>query len=68
MLVLTRKVGEQLVVPEIDLTFTILEVRGDRVRLGVAAPSDVQVHRREVWARIQADSSARSAGCSSPGM
>lgn len=53
MLVLNRKVGEQIVVPQCGLTFTILEVQGDKVSVGITAPLEVKVHRREVWERIQ---------------
>jgi len=61
MLVLSRKLGEEIVIPQLGLTFTILDVRGDRVRVGVAAPTDVRVFRREVWDRIQrSDSSEES--------
>jgi carbon storage regulator len=55
MLVLSRKPGEEIVVPGCDLVFTILEVRGDKVRLGISAPTDVHIYRREIWERIQAD-------------
>lgn len=61
MLVLTRKVGEEIIVPDCGLTFTVLEVRGDRVRVGVAAPAEVRVHRREVWERLQAEAEASAA-------
>ena len=53
MLVLTRKSGETIVLPEQQVTVTVLEVRGDRVRLGIEAPADVRIHRIEVWRRIQ---------------
>jgi carbon storage regulator len=53
MLVLTRLVGDEIVVPDINLTFTILEIRGGKVRVGIAAPPNVRIHRREVWMRIQ---------------
>jgi carbon storage regulator len=52
MLVLTRKVQEQIVIPECNLTFTILEIRKGKVRVGVSAPPGVKVHRHEVWMRI----------------
>ncbi len=45
---------EEIVVPECGVVFTVLEVRGDQVRLGISAPADVGVHRREVWERIRA--------------
>lgn len=54
MLVLSRKVSEQIVVPNQGITFTILEIRGERVRLGITAPENVGVFRHEVWERIQA--------------
>jgi carbon storage regulator len=55
MLVLTRKVSEEIVLPQQGIAFRILEVRGDRVRIGISAPSQVQIFRREVWARINAN-------------
>jgi len=53
MLVLSRKVGEKVVVPEYGLTITVLSVQGQRVRLGIAAPTETAVHREEVWQRQQ---------------
>lgn len=47
MLVLSRRVGESVVVGD-DVTLTILEVRGDVVRVGIQAPRSVQVHRAEL--------------------
>jgi carbon storage regulator len=55
MLVLTRKVREVIVIPELNLTLTVLEIHSDRVRLGVSAPLEVKVHRAEVWRRILGD-------------
>jgi carbon storage regulator len=52
MLVLTRKTGERIVVPRYQITMTVLEIAGSRVRLGITAPADVVVHRDEVWQRI----------------
>jgi carbon storage regulator len=52
MLVLTRKLGEEIVVPVLHLRFKVLSVEGKTVRLGVTAPAEVAVHRREVWDRI----------------
>ena len=49
MLVLSRKSGESIVVPGCDVTITVVRVRGNRVQLGISAPSDVAVHRDEVW-------------------
>ena len=57
MLVLSRKPGEVIVVPQCELTFTVIAVEGNKVRLGIAAPDDIDVFREEVWKRIceQAD-------------
>ena len=52
MLVLSRKMREEIVVPGCDLVITVLEVRGDKVSIGITAPRDVKVYRREVWRRI----------------
>ena len=54
MLILTRRVGETLVVGD-DITVTVLGVKGNQVRLGVNAPKDVSVHREEIYQRIQAE-------------
>jgi carbon storage regulator len=52
MLVVSRKPGQEIVVPHLGITFTILEVRGEHVRVGIQAPNHVEIHRREVWQRI----------------
>lgn len=52
MLVLVRKRGEEIVIRD-DIVITIVEVRGDKVRLGVEAPKEVPVHRREVFDAIR---------------
>lgn len=52
MLILTRKVGETLVIGD-DVTVTVLGTKGNQVRLGVNAPRDVSVHREEIYQRIQ---------------
>ena len=52
MLILTRRVGETLVIGD-DGTITVLGVRGNQVRVGVNAPKDVAVHREEIYQRIQ---------------
>lgn len=61
MLVLTRKPREEIVVPECNLTFTILEVHGDKVSIGITAPQSVRVYRREVWVRITEELKAQAA-------
>jgi carbon storage regulator len=53
VLVLTRRPNQSIMIGE-DVVITVLEVRGDQVRLGIKAPRDVAVHRDEVWAELQA--------------
>jgi carbon storage regulator len=52
MLILTRRVGETLVIGD-DVQVTVLGVKGNQVRLGINAPKDVSVHREEIYERIQ---------------
>lgn len=52
MLILTRRLGESLVIGD-DVTVTVLGVKGNQVRLGVNAPRDLPVHRQEIYERIQ---------------
>lgn len=52
MLILTRRVGETLVVGD-DITVTIVGVRASQVRIGINAPKDVTVHRKEIYERIR---------------
>ena len=51
MLVLSRKIGQRIVVPECEVTVTVLGISGNRVRLGISAPGQTAVHREEVWQR-----------------
>lgn len=52
MLVLSRRVGESIVIGD-EVTVTVLEVRGDVVRVGVDAPRHVAVHREELWRQLE---------------
>jgi carbon storage regulator len=53
VLVLTRHVHQSIVIGH-DVVVTVLEVRGDQVRLGITAPKEIQVHREEVFAAVTA--------------
>jgi carbon storage regulator len=53
MLVLSRKRGEQIVIPDSSITITVVNVKGDTVRLGITAPQEVTVFREEVLERKQ---------------
>lgn len=53
MLVVSRRIGEEILVPQFGIVFRILEVRGNKVRVGITAPSDIRVQRRELYERLQ---------------
>jgi carbon storage regulator len=57
MLVLSRKKGEKICIND-DITLTVVEIRGDKVRLGIDAPDEVPVHRKEIYDAIQREKAA----------
>jgi carbon storage regulator len=61
MLVLSRKKNESIVINN-DITIVVVEIRGDKVRLGVEAPKEVPVHRREVYEAIKRSEIAHQEG------
>ena len=54
MLVLTRRVGETLMVGD-EVTVSVLGIKGNQIRIGINAPKDVGVHREEIYERIKAE-------------
>lgn len=60
MLILTRRVGETLMIGD-EVTVTVLGVKGNQVRIGVNAPKDVSVHREEIYERIKNEKNAGAA-------
>ncbi len=58
MLVLSRKRDEKIVIDG-NIVITVIEVRGDKVRLGIQAPADVPVHRQEVYDAIKRNEQAK---------
>jgi carbon storage regulator len=65
MLILTRRVGESVVIGE-DVTVTVLGVKGNQVRIGINAPKHVAVHREEIFERIKNGRSADDASAEEP--
>ena len=59
MLVLTRKVGQSIVIGD-EIEVVVLEVRGEQVRIGIKAPKNVSVHRKEIYEQIHEEPSGNS--------
>ncbi len=67
MLVLSRKKNESIVINN-DITIVVVEIRGDKVRLGVEAPKEVPVHRREVYEAILRNAQDENQSNGAPGV
>lgn len=57
MLILTRRIGESLMIGD-DVKVTVLNIQGGQVRIGVDAPKQIEIHREEIYRRIQTEKSA----------
>ena len=60
MLILTRKLGEQIAIGD-DIVITLLEIKGSQVKLGIEAPRNISIHRQEVYERIRRENVISSA-------
>ena len=64
MLILARRIGESIMIGD-QVEISVVDIKGDQVKLGIKAPSQVKVYRREVYAAIQEEN--RAAAAASPG-
>jgi carbon storage regulator len=65
MLVLSRKNNESIIIND-NITVTVVEIRGDKVRLGIEAPKEISVHRREVYEAIHGSRAKACDGSTPP--
>jgi carbon storage regulator len=63
MLVLTRKTGEAIQIGD-DIEITVLSVKGDQIKLGINAPKNIEIHRKEIYVSIQEENEQASKGIS----
>jgi carbon storage regulator len=61
MLVLSRKLGERILVPHCELTFTVVAIDGTTVKLGITAPTNIDVYREELWRQVRPEKVAHQA-------
>lgn len=66
MLILSRGVDERIVIGD-EIIVTIMQVRGKRIRLGIEAPREVSVHRKEIWDRLRGNRQSKNVGYIAPG-